>query len=157
MGSIRQYLVTLIAAAILCSIAINFIGNKGMLSAVTKLVTGLFIMICALSPAIKIEFEDISAYFASLNAEAESFSDQGQAYYKESASAVIKSQLESYIVDKATVMNADIKAEVSMSCDDPFVPHSVRITGTVAPYTKQRIEQEISNALGIPKENQKWT
>lgn len=156
MVSIRQYLITLISASMLCSIAITFVGNKGAHSTIIKLICGLFVTVCVLSPVIKIEIEDVSSYFATLNADAASISSQGQEHYLDSTAAVIKSQLESYVLEKAAAMNANISVEFVMSSENCLLPESVKLSGSIAPFTKQRIEQFITSDLGIPKENQMW-
>lgn len=156
MESIRQYLITLVSASMLCSIAISFTGSKGVNSKVTKLIAGLFVTICVISPVIRFEFDDISSYFTSLYCDAEHYSSLGQEQYTVSTAAIIKSKLETYILDKAAGMNAVITVQMTMSQDNPFVPEAVQLSGSVAPYTKQRMEQIIANELGIPKEKQMW-
>ena len=156
MESIKQYLITVISAAMLCSLAITFAGNRGAHSKLIKLIAGLFVTICVISPTIKLQFEDISSYFASLYSDAAQYTSLGQEQYTESTAAIIKSKLETYILDKAAGMNAVITVQLTMSQDNTFMPESVQLSGSVAPYTKQRMEQVIANELGIPKEKQMW-
>ena len=71
-------------------------------------------------------------------------------------SRIIKMQTEAYISNKAESMGADIDVVVQLSEQEPIVPISVSITGDVSPYIKSRLQQIISNDIGLCEEALQW-
>lgn len=157
MENIRQYLLSLIASAIICSVVISIIGNKNTLSPVIKLLAGLFIIYTALAPWAKLRLDGLLSYFDDLKLEASVSVSKGSNSAVQATASIIKNQTEAYILDKASSMGAEITVEVIVQETTPPTPCYVEIEGTLAPYHKQRLEQVVINELGIPKENLSWT
>ncbi len=156
MEDVRQYLLSLIAAAIICAVIISIIGKKGALTPVIKLLAGLFMLYTALSPWTKLRLDGVISYFSDLELKASVTASDGNASALQSTASIIKEQTEAYILDKASSVGTDISVEVIVEGTTPPAPCYVKISGTVAPYHKQRLSQIISDELGIPKENQWW-
>lgn len=156
MESIREYLLCITAAAIVCSITVGLMGKKGAYGALIKLLTGLFLTVTVISPWTKLDLADISAYTEGLSIDAGDAVAHGESVANEATAAIIKSQTEAYILDKAASMDLDIEVEVTLSSEAPPVPATVSVTGEVSPYAKERLRQCIANDLGIPEENQSW-
>ena len=55
MDSIRQYLLSITAAAVICAIINALSGKKGTTSAVVKLLSGLFLTLSVISPLLNLE------------------------------------------------------------------------------------------------------
>lgn len=157
MGSIKNYLISVIAAAIISAIATGIVGKKGTVGAVIKLLTGLFLIITAIYPITKLNFDTLPDYFSEYSIQASAYSLQGEAIAQDEILAIIKSQVEAYILDKASFMDMEIDVQVTMSETSPSVPETVTVSGAVSPYGKKRLEQILCNDLGIAKENQFWT
>ncbi len=156
MDSIRQYLLTITSAAILSGIITAFFSKKSSYSAVIKLLTGIFMAIAVISPWINLHFSDLSEYIAGISADGRDLSSQGENIASKEYRAIIKSQSEAYILDKAAFMGVDLTVEITLCDSDPPVPQSVTIKGAVSPYAKAKLQDYISSQLGIPKENQIW-
>lgn len=157
MEDIRQYLLSVILCTIICAITIHISGKTGMVPSVIKLLTGLFILYTVLSPWSKMRLTDLSSYFSDLKVDASVAVEEGKEASAQYAASIIKSELEAYILDKASSLGLDICVDVIMDESQPQLPHSVKIGGSVSPYAKQRLAQIISDELGIPKENLLWT
>lgn len=157
MDSIKNYLISVISAAMISGIAISIAGKKSTIGAITKLLTGLFLVITVISPWTKLRFNDLSAFYSEFSMEAAGVVAEGEAAAQHEITSIIKGQVEAYILDKASSLNLNIEVQVTMSDTQPPAPISVTIKGTVAPYGKQRLEQIICDDLGIAKENQLWT
>lgn len=157
MEGIRQYLLTIVAAAIVCSVVTNIVGKNGANAAVVKLLTGLFLAVTVISPWTKMQIIDFSAYADGLSAQAEDAAAYGESIANEEMSAIIKSRTEAYILDKAASLGLDLTVEVTVSGSNPPQPYTVTIHGAAAPYAKQQLQNMIANDLGIPEENQLWT
>lgn len=154
---IRQYLLSVTAAALLCAIINGIVGKKGTYSTAIKLVTGLFMAVTVIAPWLQLEITDFTNYSESLLTEAEDIAASGELMAHKELAAIIKSQTETYILDKATALNLEVTVEVTMSNSDPPIPCAVSLQGAASPYAKQMLSQYIANDLGIPEESQLWT
>lgn len=156
MDQIRQYLLCVCAAAILCGIANGIIEKKGSYSSVLKLITGLILALTVISPLVKIQWADVTQYVEGMTSDADDAVADGEAMAYEAEAAIIKSQTEAYILDKAASMGLNIEVEVTLSSSDPPLPCAVSVKGSVSPYSKALLSQYISEELGISEENQQW-
>ena len=156
MAGIKNYILSVTAAAIISGIAVSITGKKTTISTVTRLICGLFITITVISPLAKLRLDNLSLYFSDFTLEAKAVASQGETIALRETSAIIKEQLEAYILDKASSLDLDVQVSVEMSGTQPLVPESVTINGTVAPYGRQRLEHILLNDLEIAKENQLW-
>lgn len=154
---IQQYLLSIVAASIICGIINSLTNSKTPAGSVVKLLSGVFIIICVVSPIINVDFPSVTEYFEQFSHEAKDVAQAGFFETETSIRQSIKEQSEAYILDKAVLMNADLSVEVTLSDDELPVPTGVVLTGHVSPYTKSRLSQVIDKDLGIPKENQIWT
>jgi hypothetical protein len=156
MDQIRRYLLSVIAAAILCGIVNTLIGKKGSANSVVKLIAGLFMAFTVISPLVTVRLTNISDYFSDLSAQGEAITADGEAIALEELCAIIKSRTEAYILDKAVSMDLDLEVEVTLSSENPPLPCAVIIKGSAAPYEKVVITEYIAKDLGISKEDQLW-
>lgn len=156
MGQIRQYLLSVIAAAAICGCITALFGNKGTFGTIIKLLTGLFLAITMISPWTRIKIADYTLFLDDITASAKSASQQGERMAEAETQSIIKAQAEAYILDKATSLGLDISVEVSLD-ETSMVPCAITINGPAGPYAKSRLQQYIVKDLGILEENQKWT
>lgn len=152
----KEYLLSIIAAALFCSVVYGFLDKKSSYFPIIKLICGLFITITAISPLTNISIPDISEFIGDTKFDADQLIKEGQTATYESMSSIISENLESYILDIANEVGADIEAEIILDEQTPPSPQSVKITGKVSPYVKQRLQKTIREQLGIPEEKQLW-
>lgn len=152
----RQYLLSLICAALLCSIVYGLLDKKSAYFPIIKLICGLFITITAISPLTNISIPDISEFIGDTKFDANQLVNEGKTFSDESMNSIIRENLESYILGVASDIGADIQVEMFLDEKDPPGPSSVKIIGNVSPYKKQRLQQVIEKELGIPEEKQIW-
>lgn len=157
MESVSNYLITVIAGAVICALIICIIGKNNHYYGIIKLLLGLFLAITVISPWSKLNFDNISSHFSEFRADASSTVLNGTTMANNAMGELIKQNVEAYILDKANSLGADVDIEITVSNDNPPVPISVVIRGTVAPYTKVRLQQMLENDFEITKENQLWT
>ena len=155
MDDLRQYIISVIVTAIIVAILSKLLenahGNKIM-----KMVTGLVISVVLLSPLGRLRFSSYVSYFDSVDLEAQDAVSYGEELYKDNLRVIIQERCESYILDKASQMNAQIC--VSIQCDTAEIPVPVyaELSGNVSPYVRMRIQKIITEEIGIPEENQLW-
>lgn len=156
MDHIRQYLLSILAAAIICAIVVKLTEKQSFTSAMIKLTAGLFLSLTVVSPFVKLQIEDISSYFDNLEASASEIVVSGQNAASKEKTEIILQQTQTYILDKAASYGAEIQVNAQISNPDTMIPDSVTLKGNISPYVKQRLQKTISEDLGIPEENQTW-
>lgn len=156
MDGIREYIVSVCAAAILCACVKSIIGEKGPTARIVKLVCGLFLAFTVIRPVAQIRITDFALMTADFQQEAEAAVGTGEEFVRESLADIIKEETEAYILDKAKALAADIQIEVTVSHDSQPIPKSVCITGKLSPYAKVQLQKILEDDLGIPKEGQLW-
>ncbi len=155
MDNLRQYILSLICAALICSIIKILAGSTRGSSGILNVLCGLFMAITVLSPAVDFEIPDISLTFQSIYSDANKLSVAAMNNSKEDMAEIIKSETRAYILEKANLNNMDIDVEVKLD-DQGLVPSGVIITGQVSPYDKTVLTNYIHRMLDIPEEAQKW-
>ena len=153
---IKNYIISIVISAIICSVATALLGKKTAIGAVVQLLGGILLAVAILSPLVNISFRGIADYFDDLNADAQQFVMEGKNASDDSAAQIIKSRTEAYILDKANRMGLQIGVEVELDEAKNWVPCGVVFTGTVSPYAKGVLGTYVEDNLGIIRENQKW-
>lgn len=156
MDDIRSYLLSVIAASVICSVALNLIDKKSAHYAVIKLLTGVFLSITVIAPLTGIEFTDLSAYFENVALEGERISKQGIETATDFAVSSISEQLEAYILDKAYSLGVDAEVEVELSEDESLSLSAVKVSGAISPYAKSKLQQIICDDLGLSEDQLIW-
>lgn len=157
MDVIRAQLLAVVAAAIICGIVTRLFGEKGTQGALAKMICGLFLTFTLLHPIGDFRIGDIGDIADRYSAEADQAVSAGMAMTKDALRESIKARSEAYILDKAEQMHAELTVRIGLSEDDIPVPQSIKLTGKISPYTKNRLQTIIEENLGIDKEHQEWT
>ena len=154
--NIKDYLLSIVAVAIFCSVTKALIDNKTAIGRIVQMLGGILLAITIISPVLNISFRDISDHFGDLSAEAQQFVSDGKIASQESVNAIIKERMEAYILDKANRMDLQIAVEVELDATNNSIPCGVVFTGSVSPYAKEILCEYVEDNLGITRENQKW-
>lgn len=157
MESIRAYLLSIIAAAIVCGIITVLLGSKGTHGAMAKLMAGLFLAFTVIRPVAQIDFTGITDFAEQYTDAGTAAAEKGKILTREALTESIKRKTEAYILDKAEAMRVTLSVEVELSEHDVPVPVAVQLEGAVSPYAKQQLQRIITEDLGIDKEHQTWT
>lgn len=157
MDAIRQYITTIITAAMLCAVVSALLGKKGTIGALIKLICGVFLSLTIIRPVADVEIDNILTISLPYEKEAAEAVMTGERMMEDSLGAIIKTQTEAYILDKAEALGIMVSVEVTVGEGQPPVPTAVVIRGDVSPYAKGRLKAMIEEDLGITKENQLWT
>lgn len=156
MNAIREYLLTVTAAAIVCSIAKHLAGDKSTAGKITKVVSGIFLTITVISPIKNFQLSKMDGLLDDYRIMAYETAQSGADMANTAMGDIIKEKTEAYILEEAKKMDIDISVEVKLSESEPPIPDQVIITGIVSPYKKNVLSQYISDNLGISREKQKW-
>lgn len=157
MEALRQYAFSVIGGAMVCGVVLGF-SPKGPSHEILKLLCGLFLTVSILYPMAnrnwRIIPEDLTSHTMD---EAQQAASMGENYSRDVLAQCIKAETEEYILDKAAAMEASLTVQVTVAGEEIPVPVAVVLSGEVNAAAQKRLEQIISEDLGISKENQLWT
>ena len=155
MPQVREYVLGIIAAAMICGILLCF-AEKSKEGPLLKLVCALVLTFSLVEPFLNLRSGDWEALGIDFQAEAQEAAEEGRVQGENTVRKLIKQETEAYIMDKARELDLDIQAEVTLSDQAMPAPETVTIRGTLPPYGKAKLSQILVRELGIPKENQEW-
>ena len=156
MRAIGEYIVSVCTAALLCGI-LNSLILKGPAKDVLKLVSGLFLAFCVISPVSNIHLPDLAAMNQEVQQDAEAAASAGAEIMDEALSERITGQLEAYILDKAESMGLHPEVKVILKDDGSYLPKHVTLSGKAPIVKRTKLIQEIVEDLGLTKEDVRWT
>lgn len=152
----KDYILCIIAAAILCALVKSFTERHTAINTVIKSICGIFLTLTILSPVVSFKFSAVTDYLNMYSLDADAVATAGISLTNASLHSSIKQQTESYILDKAASLNTALSVEVTLSDDEIPFPCGVCIEGSISPYAKSKLMKLIADDLGIPKEKQTW-
>lgn len=150
------YLICIVAAALVCGIVQKLLGDKGTIGLMGKLLSGVFLTLTLVAPLRSVRVQNPGSVTHFYAQEAQRASDEGITQARQAMADGIKQRTEAYILDKAAGMDVALSVEVTLDESQIPAPESVRLTGAVSPYAKQRLTKMIQEDLGIDKEHQIW-
>lgn len=153
---IKEYLISIIAAGIICGICVTLTQKNKACSAIIKMLGGIFLAVTLVAPIAKIQLEELTGYFAAISVDADALALEGSIAAQDETNAVIKHRLETYILDKADALGVQLDAVIELSDSDVPMPRSVKLSGAVSPYQKRLLSEMIADELGIPEGQQIW-
>ena len=156
MVGVGSYLMRLTGAALVCGVINKLMGEKGMLSSLVKLLTGVFMLLTVISPLLDIRLESFDS-LENMKLDAQHAAAMGQIDAKNEMADIISRQTEAYILDKAENLGANIKVKIMLTEDMPPVPCGAELTGRISPYGKKVLSEFMEAELNIPMEAQKWS
>ena len=152
----NDYILSIIIAAIICAATSTLLPPKTSAGQITKMLSGILLIVTIISPITNLSFRHLKDYIQDLSVYANNFVEEGQSASQEEIDAIIKTECEAYILNKADQMGLQIAVEVVLDENNHSIPSGITVTGTVSPYAKEVLSVYIEDALGIKKEQQKW-
>ena len=156
MDFIGNYLIKLLAAALICGAAVQLLGNNGAMRSLIRLIAGLFMTLTVISPWAQVRISHIGDYFEDISGNSEQIVMAGEEQARDMLVSIIKERTQAYILDKANSYGAELSVEVSVDSSDMPSPCAVKISGSISPAGKNALSDTIQKELGIPLEEQIW-
>ena len=151
----RQYLLSIVGAAIICSITKNISNEKTLSGTMLRLVAGIIMTVTVLAPVVNLDLNDLPLMTTNFMDEASAIAAEGEEMAASARNAIISDRAEAYILDKAAAFGAALEVEVTIS-DGTMMPEGARIKGAISPYAKLQLQRIMEQDLQIAKENQQW-
>lgn len=156
MNRIQQYIISVIAASIICAIIHAFALKNNAGTSVIKLLSGIFLAITVITPLKEFRFDDIVNKINVLHSDAQEYTNEGIIAAESERKAIIREQAEAYVTNKAESIGLDIHVSIQLSERDVPIPEKIEIAGSASPYKKEKLNTYISQDIGILKENITW-
>ena len=157
MSEIGQYLLSIVAAAVIVAVSNTMIESKGAIGSIIKFITGLALAMIVVSPWSDFQISEFDSIYASAETEAVSVASEGQQLSQNKIAELINQQLLAYILDKAAVLGLDVSVDVILSDETPPSICNITIVGAVSPYAKKRLTQILCKDLGVTEECLIWS
>lgn len=156
MEGLRQCVLSLTAASLVGGLLMTLAPKDAAWSRILRPLCGVFLAVTLLSPVVTLRFSGLWDSLSEFRFEGADVAEAGVAAAKETMSAIIKDRTEAYILDKAASMGLSLRVEVILSEEEIPKPITVKLWGTVPPYTKTRLRNWMEDTLGIGEEDQLW-
>ncbi len=156
MGEIKQYILSVTVAAVVCALVTSICGGKKTENAIVRVISGLFLAATVISPWTRLQLGDLHTYFDSIGTDASAAAFSGAQLAENEQRAIIKEQSQAYILDKAKSLGLNVSVDVTLQETAPYVPCAVTIYGESAPYARAVLRQYITDTFDISEDCQKW-
>ena len=154
MDFLPSYILSISATAMLCTLAIQIVGQKGTSSVVIQMVCGMLIAFSVIKPLGQISLPNVQEYANSLDKKVSAAVETGVNQTKELINLRITESTVSYVQSKASELGASLSVRISL--DQNSIPVQIELTGKIAPNAKSVLEEIIQTDFGIRKEDQIW-
>lgn len=156
MNVIKEYLISITTAAIICAVLKTIVGPQKSMQKIFFIISGVFMTVTMLKPLVDIRLEEMIFNLDGIGDEASAVASEAYNQSMVEMKAIIAEQTGAYILDEASSMGLKIEVMVQVSNDNVPVPHSVSIKGNISPYNKRKLSSFIAKNLGITEEHQSW-
>lgn len=153
MDAIKEYLLSVTAAAVICGLVTALAGKSDSVSGLLKLLCGLFMCATVIKPAVDVKLDDVYNFTEQLAVNSDLAVSRGEEMATEEMKRIIKDRTETYILDKANALGAEVEVEITL---EDVIPAGVTVTGDLSPFAKSSLAATITQDLGIPPEEQIW-
>jgi len=154
-ASIRQYVLSVICAAMICAILLDLADKCGFRKQI-QLVCSIFVACTLLSPLVRFEIPTLAGLGSDYRELAHSAAAQGETIRIQSVAAIIRQETEAYILKEAKSIGADVEVDVQLDYGDPPKPTDVTLRGTFDADAEIQLSRFLADELGIQKEHQTW-
>ena len=157
MEAVGRYLTSVAAAAIICGVISKLYPKSSTGGSIIQMLCGIFMLLTAVSPWVKLPVYDFEGYAASFSQQASLASNWGTEAAQEYKRTIITEKVSTYILDKAAQLGVEIDVEVSLTPDEQSIPCGVSIKGNVPEEKRLQMQKMLEDELGIGREAQIWT
>ena len=155
MESIRQYILSVISIALLCSF-VQLLFQDDHHAGLVKVITGLMVTLTVISPLCRTGSVRLEQYFATITSDGSWAVEEGQTAAEHTIADIIKDRTSAYICDKASTFGASIDVDVELTGTSPPTPSRIIVKGDASPYVKKQLTEYIHKEFDISEEDQLW-
>lgn len=153
MQSLREYLLFIVAACLIASLASGMV-KSALVGRVVRLISGILILLVTISPLVHVDLKDISDTM-SKTGDTSAISDV-QERTKQQFASQIQAATEEHIEKIAEQMGLVVQAKVTLDDAQIPTPIAVELIASLQPEQIVSLAEYIEQNIGISKENQRW-
>ena len=155
MGAVRSWLLTVIAASLICALA-DALMPPGAVRRVGRLVCGLVLLGAILSPLARLDLSGSQRWLQDYLASLENREAELAETVNEQMKVIIEQEYAAYIVDKAAELGWTCTARVTCERSEEglYLPVRTEVTGPQTAGVPAQLVQSIAEDLGVPKKAQ---
>ena len=157
MGAVRGWLLTVIAASLLCALA-DALMPPGAVKRVGRLVCGLVLLAAILAPAVRLDVAEGERWLAECFASMEPRRENLEETVNNQMKIIIEGEYAAYIVDKAAEFGLTCSARVECRASEEglYLPVWAEVSGALTESGRARLVQVIREDLGVPESEQSY-
>ena len=155
--SVREYLLSVVAIALLAGVVLA-LTPKGAVHRTLTFFSGLALILTALGPIARLDFDALAQTMAKTRLEAAEAAEGVSIDNTQLIAELIKEETETYIWDKAAAMEmelTDVTVEVRIGGAYPY-PYRAVLTANCTEEQRQQLTKALEADLAIPAERQEW-
>ena len=155
--AVREYLLSVVAVALLSGVVLA-LTPKGAVHRTLTFLSGLAMILTALGPVARLDFDTLAQSMARTRIEAEEAAEGVTVDSTELIAELIKEESETYIWDKAVALEielTEVTVEVRTDGSYPY-PYSAVLTADCTEEQRQQFTKVLEEELAIPAERQEW-
>lgn len=154
MVGIRSYLLSVMAAAMICALITMLVGEKTNPGKIIKMLCGILLVTVIVKPVIEIKVSDWSQLSLQIQEQCDWAVLEGEKQAKEAFIENTTKAIEERIKTEAEKIGCAISASVSWG--EEMQMKDIILEGSISPYAKNRLSKWIQENLAIPEESQFW-
>lgn len=156
MEGIRQYILSIVLAAVVVGILSCFFRKGSVFAAPFTLIAGVYLVLVVTQPLFGFRMTYFDQEPMDVYKEAEGLIENSIQMSRTQMKGIIKDQVITYIQNKASSMGLVLQIEVTLTEDDLPVPWSIHLWGAVSPRERELMEQYILDNFAITGERVFW-
>lgn len=154
MQQLGTWVIHVTAVALICGVVCSLVGES-TLKGIVRMVCSIVLTVTAIRPLMGFSLPDFGGLMEACLDQGMEAAALGENWAGEERLELIKLGLETYILDKAAALDADLDVRVFL--DEEGNPISAELHGAVSSSVRRSLEAVIAKDLGIGREDQKWT
>ena len=154
MSTLGQYVMGLIAGALICSVVMSFVTETTHRELI-RMLCGIFMTVLIIAPLPGIQWKSDLLHWENVLRAGQDQASAGEIMARDVQIQRITDAVESYILDKASLEGAVLTVDVTLGED--MLPVGAEMKGTVETEIRESLSEMLERELGIAKENQRWT
>ena len=153
MEGIREYLLSVSYAALICTIIVMLAGEKSSAGKSIKILAGIFLIMVILKPAIQIRISDWKSFESDFWETSQQAVAEGERLALASFSAKATLSTQRLIEQEAERLGCRLDVVVVWEDNSP---KEIQLKGAVSPYAKSAITRWITNNMDLSGEAVIW-
>ena len=156
MSGIRGYFLGIVSVSMITGIITALQSGKTGASKLVKLIAGLVLSLYVIAPVETLSTGDLLEQWDIKLGQGSDAVEYGQSIAAQEKAKIISDQTAAYILDKADSMGLSLDVEVILKQDGSFLPETMTIEGRATKQQAEELLEEITDALGITREDIVW-